>query len=90
MTIFGQSAGAESIACHMTNPVSDELFHQAILESNPFGLPFRDLKDAQELANLFAGELSCEDIDCLRTKYVLKCISICTFNFYVVLNPNCL
>ena len=79
MTIFGQSAGAESIACHMTSPVSDKLFHQAILESNPFGLPFRDLKDAQELANLFAGELGCEDIDCLRTKYVLKCIKYLHF-----------
>jgi len=68
VTIFGQSAGAESIACHMTNPISDKLFTQAILESNPFGLPFRDLADARELGDLFAKNLSCSDLECMRTK----------------------
>jgi para-nitrobenzyl esterase len=35
VTIFGQSAGAESIFIHLVSPVSEGLFHQAIVESGP-------------------------------------------------------
>eukprot|EP00755_Sulcionema_specki_P027449 Sspe_Gene.87785::Locus_59591_Transcript_1_2_Confidence_0.667_Length_767::g.87785::m.87785 len=41
VTLWGQSAGAMSIALHMTDPVSDPLFHAAIMQSEPFSLPFR-------------------------------------------------
>jgi len=70
VTLFGQSAGAESIGVHLTSPYSEELFQQAIMESNPFGLPFRNLSDAQEYGAIFAKAAGCEanDMTCLRAK----------------------
>lgn len=41
VTAFGQSAGAMSIAVHMVADSSKGLFQHAIMESEPFGLPFR-------------------------------------------------
>jgi carboxylesterase type B len=37
VTIFGQSAGAMSVALHLTMTESKGLFSKAIIESNPFG-----------------------------------------------------
>jgi para-nitrobenzyl esterase len=36
VTIFGQSAGAESVLIHVASPTSKGLFQQAIVESGPF------------------------------------------------------
>ncbi len=36
VTIFGQSAGAESVLVHVASPTSKGLFSQAIVESGPF------------------------------------------------------
>jgi carboxylesterase type B/2',3'-cyclic-nucleotide 2'-phosphodiesterase (5'-nucleotidase family) len=36
VTIFGQSAGAESVLVHVASPTSKGLFRQAIVESGPF------------------------------------------------------
>jgi para-nitrobenzyl esterase len=36
VTIFGQSAGAESVLVHVASPTSKGLFQQAIVESGPF------------------------------------------------------
>ena len=36
VTIFGQSAGAESVLIHVASPTSKGLFSQAIVESGPF------------------------------------------------------
>ena len=33
MTIFGESAGAASVDLHLMSPLSEGLFHQAIVES---------------------------------------------------------
>merc|ERR1719498_299602 len=41
ITLVGQSAGAMSVATHMTLPSSDGLFERGILESDPFTSPFR-------------------------------------------------
>jgi para-nitrobenzyl esterase len=41
VTIFGQSAGAMSVGAHLVAPGSRSLFHSAIMESNPYGLPFK-------------------------------------------------
>ena len=68
VTIFGQSAGAESIAIHLTSTKSDEYFHKAILQSNPFGLPFRTLDDSRKLGDIFASELNCTSMSCMRKK----------------------
>ena len=73
VTIFGQSAGAESIGVHLTSDISKDLFHQVIMESNPFGLPFRTLADAKVYGDKFATAANCQpgDMACLRSKQVL-------------------
>ena len=45
ITLFGQSAGAMSVACHMVMEESAALFARAILQSEAFALPFRRTKD---------------------------------------------
>lgn len=71
ITIAGQSAGAISCAVHMTSVKTSGLFHQVILESNPFGVPLRSMKDAKKLGKDFAKALGCgvdNDFECLYSK----------------------
>ncbi|XP_077989481.1 cAMP-regulated D2 protein-like [Glandiceps talaboti] len=70
VTIFGQSAGAQSVALHLASPKSDHLFHYAIMESEPFTLPYRTRSDAEKQAKNFASDLGCKDsdVDCMRGK----------------------
>lgn len=81
VTVFGQSAGAESIGVMMTSPyvrnLPRPLFHQTIMESNPFGLPFRDYANAKEFGSRFTEAAGClrDDMECLRrvdTNSILK------------------
>ncbi len=41
-------------------------FLQAIIESDPFALPYDTLEVAQHWGNLFARKISCKNVDCLR------------------------
>uniref|UniRef100_H2XQY1 Carboxylic ester hydrolase n=1 Tax=Ciona intestinalis TaxID=7719 RepID=H2XQY1_CIOIN len=59
VTLFGQSAGAQSIAVHMVNNYSEPLFHGAILESNPFGITYKNKTEAQDIADKFAKHMGC-------------------------------
>ena len=45
VTLGGESAGAVSVMCHLTSPVSQGLFTKAIVESSPIALPFSKTKD---------------------------------------------
>jgi acetylcholinesterase len=67
VTLFGQSAGAMSTALHISTPSSDGLFHQAILESEPFALPFRSPTEMHNVYGAFAKDVSCapDDMTCL-------------------------
>jgi para-nitrobenzyl esterase len=49
VTVVGQSAGAASIAIHMTMPQAKGLFRRAILQSTPFGRMGRKLEDAHRI-----------------------------------------
>lgn len=42
VTAGGQSAGAMSVGAHLVGEGSKGLFHQGVMESNPFGLPFHE------------------------------------------------
>ena len=70
VTLWGQSAGGGTIAVHLSNSRSDPLFHRAIVESNPFSIPYRNQDTAPELTNLFLNEVGCAETDlaCLRNK----------------------
>ena len=71
VTIWGQSAGAQSGWFHMTSPGSRGLFHRAILESAP-DLSLFEAKDAAKLGAEVAKLLNCttgssaDVIACLR------------------------
>lgn len=57
MTLFGESAGAQSTAVHLVNEHSKDLFDRAILESNPFGLNFKTVEEAQTLGEKFVNHV---------------------------------
>jgi len=68
VTIFGQSAGAMSVGLHLIAPGSRDLFRAAIMESNPYGIPFKTLDHARSPAEAFRVEVGCvtDVLDCLR------------------------
>ena len=72
ITLFGQSAGAQSISCHLTMPSSKGLFAGAILESAPLGLTWRTAEQAPKFTGLVAKLGGCvgttpgEYVPCLR------------------------
>ena len=68
MTIFGQSAGAQSVAVHLISEESEALFERAILQSNPFGLGLKTTDEAQDTCNKFVQWISTN-----TTKEEYKC-----------------
>ena len=76
VTIFGQSAGGESVLIHVASPQSKGLFQQAIVESGPF---FADgaiinathsKADAEQFGVAYSESLGCSGPDaiaCMRT-----------------------
>src|SRR6185295_18851175 len=55
VTIFGESAGAMSVGLHaLSSPSRKPLFKRAMMESNPLGVPYKDLPTATEVGNHFA------------------------------------
>ncbi|XP_070541617.1 cAMP-regulated D2 protein-like [Ptychodera flava] len=70
ITMFGQSAGAQSVGIHLTSEKSADVFDQAIVESNPLTLPFKTRIESVILGDYLATELNCSrgDITCLRSK----------------------
>lgn len=61
ITVIGQSAGAMSIAAHLSRPAASGLFDSAIMHSEPFALPFRNVATGQDLSNVFAKFANCSD-----------------------------
>jgi len=59
VTLFGQSAGAQSIAVHLANDYSKPLFHQAVMQSNPFGISYKTKQEAESLGKSFAESARC-------------------------------
>jgi carboxylesterase type B len=66
VTLFGQSAGAMSIGIHLISPASQGLFHGAIMQSNPLGLPYKTAQEQTAWGAAFASKVGCSDVACLR------------------------
>ena len=69
VTIYGESAGAMSVGLHLlSSPRSEPLFRAGIMESNPLGLPYKNLKQSRSIAGEFASNLGCpaDDVECMR------------------------
>ncbi|XP_068163199.1 cAMP-regulated D2 protein isoform X2 [Antennarius striatus] len=67
VTIFGESAGAQSVSLQLMIPSSQPLFKQAILQSLPFSIPLKTRHDALKLGKDFAEQTNCtvSNIACL-------------------------
>ncbi|KAL5022719.1 hypothetical protein ScPMuIL_001874 [Solemya velum] len=72
VTLFGQSAGAQSTMLHLMLDHSETYFRAAILESMPFGIPLKNTAEALVLGRELSTHLDCGtlavDLDCLRSK----------------------
>lgn len=70
VTLWGQSAGAMSVAIHLTMESSRSLFHRAILQSPPLGFRLRTKEQAQLLGRKLVKVLKCHrsvnQSSCLR------------------------
>jgi carboxylesterase type B len=71
--LFGESAGAMSVGLHLLSmPSSANLFAAALMESNPFGLPYKDLELATKFGADFEKLVNCipedspESLKCMR------------------------
>ncbi|XP_029969955.1 cAMP-regulated D2 protein [Salarias fasciatus] len=67
VTIFGESAGAQSVSLHLMIQSSKPLFQQAVLQSLPFSIPLKTRHDALRLGKEFAKQTNCSvsDVVCL-------------------------
>ncbi len=75
VTLSGESAGASAVGFHLLSaPRSQPLFRSAIMQSNPIGLPVRNLSEAKrtgEYYTLAAGcHYSLKPLECMRSKPV--------------------
>eukprot|EP00762_Andalucia_godoyi_P002625 ANDGO_03382.mRNA.1 Crystal protein len=70
ITLSGESAGAMSVALHLTSPLSVGLFHAAVMESNPAAVLYKTIDEAIQYGNLLADKMGCKGADeaCLRSK----------------------
>ncbi|XP_051780779.1 crystal protein-like [Erpetoichthys calabaricus] len=69
VTLFGQSAGAQSVGLHLTVRSSESLFKQAIIHSLPFSLPLKTKKQATVIGIRFLKIAGClfEDMKCMSS-----------------------
>ncbi|XP_030633928.1 cAMP-regulated D2 protein [Chanos chanos] len=67
VTIFGESAGAQSVSLHLMVQSSKPLFKQAIFQSLPFSIPLKTRHESLKLGKNFAKMANCsvKDIVCL-------------------------
>jgi carboxylesterase type B len=70
ITLFGESAGAMSVGLHLISPESQPLFNAAIIESNPYGIPYKSIEVSKRFATILKFNLGCvlRGLDCLRAK----------------------
>ncbi len=90
--MFGQSAGAQSIAVHLLNEESEPLFHQAILVSDPFTIPYQIPSRAAELGDYTAELLGCtpDDLQCLKSRPADEVFTKSRSAAYTIIDPDAL
>ncbi len=59
VTLLGEGAGAMAVGIHQLNPIdadtNEKLFHRAIMQSNPYGIPYKTRDSAKNLAASLEG-----------------------------------
>ena len=68
ITIFGQSAGGESVTAHLVSPIASKLFEKAIIQSGNYAPNLPTLATAEAQGQSFATSVGCDDQSaaCLR------------------------
>lgn len=59
VTLFGQSAGGQSVPIHLMSGEADDMFRNVIIESAPFDIPFKSPVEATYLASKVLQLLNC-------------------------------
>ncbi|KAK3570844.1 hypothetical protein QTP86_028273 [Hemibagrus guttatus] len=69
VTLFGESAGAQSVCLHLMMKSSEALFRHATIQSQPFSIPLKTRWDAMKLGRNFVKQTNCSasDLQCLRS-----------------------
>ncbi|KAL7827708.1 hypothetical protein AOLI_G00308600 [Acnodon oligacanthus] len=69
VTIFGESAGAQSVSLHLMMQSSKPLFSKAVLQSLPFSIPLKTRHESLKLGKNFAKLTNCslQDYQCLQS-----------------------
>ncbi len=77
VTLFGESAGAVMIGLHLmmmeksgNRGTARQLFHKAILQSNPLGYTFRSVVVDDFIGEALKRSIDCRDVACLRSERV--------------------
>ena len=70
VTVFGESAGANSIRILLSAPSTFGLYQNVIGESDPVNIPYHTTQSAAKLTNYFMVSLGCNpgNIECARGK----------------------
>eukprot|EP01084_Bolivina_argentea_P127267 225100_1 len=73
IVLYGESAGAMSVGTILMNESNDitKMYSGAIMQSNPFGLPFRTSNSWESVPNKYIKSAQCND-KCLRTEKTSK------------------
>ncbi|XP_066541754.1 cAMP-regulated D2 protein [Hoplias malabaricus] len=69
VTLFGESAGAQSVSLHLMMKNSEPLFRNAAIQSQPFSIPLKSRWDAMKLGRDFVKLTNCSasDLACFRS-----------------------
>uniref|UniRef100_A0A8C2AF64 Carboxylic ester hydrolase n=1 Tax=Cyprinus carpio TaxID=7962 RepID=A0A8C2AF64_CYPCA len=69
VTLFGESAGAQSVSLHLMIQSSKPLFRQAVFQSLPFSIPLKTRHESLKLGKNFAKSANCSllDLMCLQS-----------------------
>ncbi|KAK9762943.1 hypothetical protein K7432_010818 [Basidiobolus ranarum] len=76
ITIFGESAGAQSVRAHIVSPAMKGNFQAAIMQSDPVGVPFFSQKVASNAGDAILKVLKCQDYSCLQRANLTDIVEI--------------
>ena len=65
ITIFGESAGGNSVINHLAQPASFGLYQRAIIESGVYNAGAESMSDAEKGYKLALASAGCSDLNCL-------------------------
>ncbi|KAI5624306.1 cAMP-regulated D2 protein [Silurus asotus] len=89
VTLFGESAGAQSVCLHLMMQSSENLFRHATIQSSPFSIHLKTRWDAMRLGRNFLKQTNCSasDLQCLRCLSTHTILQAQVQSGSIVINP---